>query len=416
MNKWLVALLGFGLSVQAAAGGKLLVVGGALTSSNEAVYRALIDDAKGAPIAIVPVASGRPMHYANQFKRDLLHYGVDESAIHLVPLAVVDDSSTAVDESAWAGNAHNQKLVASLKNVRHYWFVGGDQTRITQTLLTEQGKDTPLLAHIRAQLAAGGVVGGTSAGAAMMSAQMIAAGDSVSALIAPASQDYPGMEAQEQGALHIRKGLGFWPGVLVDQHFDRKARLGRLAAAMCEVPKVLGVGIDEDTGAWVDLSTNTFTAIGRGNVTVLNAADARCNWVQGQRDIRDLELSLLSRGDSYTLTSNKLTPAPGKHATRGNEAFGGAVVVGGGMAVGNQRLDELLGFELLDNADSDRVERWTHVKTASGVKTLRYVFGEQKSSQGYWAYLDGTKDMYTIGSATFSILPGAVHLAKEVRP
>lgn len=395
------------------AGGKLLVVGGALTSSNAQVYRAFIDHAQGGDFAIVPVASGKPVRYAHQFKRDLMRYGVDEQRIHLVPLAVKDDPDTDRDESTWARNAYSASVVESLAQVRHFWFVGGDQTRITQTLLDENGSDSPLLAHIRKQLAGGGMVGGTSAGAAMMSERMIAAGDSVSALLKPVTADYAGMAAQENGALYLSQGLGFWPGVLVDQHFDRKARLGRLAAALCEVPGVDGIGIDEDTAALVDLHTGEVTALGRGNVTLLSAESMACDWRAGQRSIANLNLTLMSRGDLLLLSNHRFTPAQGKDKTRGDEAFGGKALVGGGMAVGNQRLDELLGFDLLDNADAAEVERWTQVTTKTGIASIRYLFAEQPESQGYWGYVDGTKDMYSAHKVRFSILPGAELMPTE---
>ncbi|MDN3638234.1 cyanophycinase [Simiduia curdlanivorans] len=408
---FVVLILSFTFGSTALAGGKLLIVGGALESSNAQVYRAFIDAIPAqAKIAIVPAASGRPALYAEKFRKDLNRYGVTNERIVIVPLALVDDPSTDVDESKWQDNAYSTDLLASLEGVQGFWFVGGDQTRITQ-LLMRDGEESPLLKFIRDKLQSGAIVGGTSAGAAMMSHQMIAGGDSVSALLSPPAEAYTGMESQELGQLYWQPGLNFLPSILVDQHFDRKARLGRLAVAMCRLKQGYGLGVDEDTAAFVDLEKQSLRVLGRGNVVWLEAATGGCNLSEDSREqadvatevIRQFSLSLMAAGDSWQWSRKLFKASDGKQKTVGREAFAGGVHSGGGFALANARLDQSLGFDLLDNSDSTQLDRFTLARFQNHDYLVRYQFKQSPKSEGYWGYLDGTKDSYSAVNVIFSV-------------
>jgi len=109
------------------------------------------------------------------------------------------------------------------------------------------------------------VVGGTSAGAAMMPDEMIVGGASVS---------NPSVDAVELGP-----GMGFLPGIVVDQHFAQRGRLGRLLAALVLQPAVLGLGIDEDTG--IIVNGDEFQVVGSGAVTVVDETEATHNNLEG---------------------------------------------------------------------------------------------------------------------------------------
>lgn len=399
---WLALVLCAALP--ALAEGKLLIIGGALKSSSADVYRAFIDAVPaGAQIGIVPVASGRPAKYAAMVQQDLQAYGVAADRIHILPLAEVDDPGTGFDESQWRDRGYDADWVASLKPVRAFWFVGGDQTRILRALRRD-GQDSPLAQFMRRQLAGGGIVAGTSAGAAMMSEQMIAGGDSVSALLDEPATDYRDMSDQEAGPLIVQPGMGFLPTALVDQHFDRKARLGRLAAALCQTRSPWALGVDEDSAALVDLGQRRLTALGNGNLTLLKADQLQCHKAgPGYRTIEGLALWLLARGDSMALDFSRFSVAAGKSATVGREAFSAPVRQGGGMALANGRLDESLGFELLDNASARELTRASLVAASDGLHWLEYRFAQSPDSQGYWGYLDGTKDSYSLHNVAFSI-------------
>ncbi|WP_323844682.1 cyanophycinase [Microbulbifer magnicolonia] len=396
------ALLASG--AQADEGGKLLIVGGALRGDNAAVYRAFIESipAKYPEVAIVPAASGRPAYYAEAFRADLRRHGFD-GRVEILPVAVSDDPATDVDESGWLRGAHDRHLAERLEKVGGIWFVGGDQTRITDTLLLQDGGDTPLLAAIRVQLARGAVVGGTSAGAAIMSRTMIAAGDSLSALTLPQAERYDGMQAQESGQLLMKRGLGFLETGIVDQHFDRKSRLGRLVRALAPpmaTEERRGFGIDEDTALLADLSSGDMHVLGAGNLTLLDAREAEFNLSAGRFSVDDIRLSVLSDGDSYNWKTGTMQSSGS--ATAGKEAFAYRPEQGAGIALPNSRLDQLLGFSLLDNSESRELRRYAFNESG---RAILFRFEQTDESQGFWRYGSGTKDQYSIGNVQLSIRP-----------
>ena len=410
-NLFLACFLALSVSPACWADGKLMIVGGALESTTDDVYQTFIKAVPAsAKIAIIPAASGKPIVYAKKFQRDLNRYGVSEERIVLVPLALIDDSSTTEDESLWRDNAYSDEVIASLKDVQGFWFVGGDQTRITQSLVRNKIA-SPLLKLIRERLKAGAIVGGTSAGAAIMSEQMIAGGDSVSALLTSPSNEYFGMESQELGELHWQAGLSFLPGVLVDQHFDRKARLGRLTVAMCRLGETYGMGVDENTAAFIDLENKTLKVLGEGNVVWLDASQANCNLESGFADrheklaaaVSGISMTVLSAQDSWQWNKKIFLTSKGKSQTVGREAFSGSIQEGGGIGIANGRLDQSLGFDLLDNKDQNHLQRLTLAKFKNADYLIRYNFNQTPRSQGYWGYIDGTKDSYSAVDVDFSI-------------
>src|SRR4030081_2035583 len=112
------------------------------------------------------------------------------------------------------------------------FFTGGNQLRLT-TLLG----GTPVAKLIRLRNAAGVTVGGTSAGASILSEHMIASGDEGSSMIA--------------GSVRLAPGLGLTNRFIIDQHFRQRDRLGRLLTAFAYNPSAVGIGLDEDTAAFI---------------------------------------------------------------------------------------------------------------------------------------------------------------------
>ena len=409
----LALLLFVSAATGSAAAGNLLIVGGALQRDNDAVYRAFIDSLprpERDTIAIVPVASGQPVTSARRFRDDLINFGVAPERVVIVPLAVKDDTATdAANESTWREAAYEPEVVELLREVGGVWFTGGDQMRITATLLDKKGADSPLLQRLRARLNAGAIIGGTSAGAAMMSDPMIAAGDSLTALRQGFATNYAAINAQEKGRLFLSSGLGFFPAGIVDQHFDRKARLGRLALALTKRPprQRLGFGVDENSAMLVNLKAQRFRVIGPGTVTVLDGR--RAVFAQGEHGLKakHLRIHVLSHGDVFDIGNDKALVAADKKAVVGSEAFAYLPHSGGGIAIGNQRIDQTLGFDLLDNSLATRVERYSFAVQGDGVL---YRFRQSDRSTGYWRYDSAGRDQYTALDVLFDIVPVALHI------
>jgi cyanophycinase len=132
------------------------------------------------------------------------------------------------------------------------FFTGGNQLRLT-TLLG----GTPVAKLIRIQNAHGVTVGGTSAGASILSEHMIASGDEGSAMIA--------------GSVRLAPGLGLTNRFIIDQHFRQRDRLGRLLTALAYNPFAVGIGLDEDTAAFIG-ADETVEIEGSGGVTIVDGS------------------------------------------------------------------------------------------------------------------------------------------------
>jgi cyanophycinase len=140
-----------------------------------------------------------------------------------------------------------------LEEATGIFFTGGNQLRLT-TLLG----GTPIATMIRRRNAAGVTVGGTSAGASILSEHMIAFGDEGSSVIS--------------GSVRLAPGLGLTNRFVIDQHFRQRDRLGRLITALAYNPFAVGIGLDEDTAVFIG-PDETLEVVGSGGVTIVDASD-----------------------------------------------------------------------------------------------------------------------------------------------
>ncbi|WP_333609228.1 cyanophycinase [Arsukibacterium sp.] len=389
--------------------GALVMVGGALASSNAEVYQRYIELAGGplqARVAVIPAASGQPVKYFKQFQSDMVRYGLSEDQIELFPVALKDDRSTPEqDESLWAEGALDEKLAAHLSQFTAVWFLGGDQLNITATL-NPDNNGSPLLAAVWALYQRGGVVGGTSAGAAMMSDVMIAAGDSWGALTKGTTDSYAGMQDQEHGPLLLRTGLGFFKQGIIDQHFDRKARFGRLIVAtqLHRDSFGLGFGIDENAALIYTAIDNQLQALGAGAVTLVDVRQSQKQDNPHGYHLENIRISVFQGGDKYLLDEHRFVPHAAKQATIGAEYLNLASPVVSGVFSRNSRLKDLLAFDLVDNKGSKEVVSYLHQGSGLGF-TLR--FTQDELTEGYWQYLDGMLDNGSAYQVKLSIIPSS---------
>jgi cyanophycinase len=383
-----------------AATGQLIIVGGALDPANEAIYSVLLDARPDdAPtVAIISAASGEPIQSAERFASDLVRHGLDRNDISIVRLALIDDPETLdVDESEWAGNASNQSEIAKIQAAGAIWFTGGDQARIVRALHHTNGAETPMLAAISERHAKGAAIGGTSAGAAIMSEMMILEGDTPGSLL-------PEGRGEQ---LVMGPGLGFMQQGLVDQHFGQRARLGRLALALGMAPynQRIGFGIDENTALVVNPDMRTARVEGAGYVTILDARHAKFD-IGKRIAISDVSLGIASQGDTISLADGQITPAAYKRSTFDREYFDRPSLPAGGIAISGYALDEIIGEGLIDNKGARQVERTSFV----GEDGITYLFTQVKASKGWWGKGPNLKASYAVTAVKFDIVPVRITL------
>ncbi|MFE1743976.1 cyanophycinase [Coleofasciculus sp. H7-2] len=220
--------------------GQLVIIGGAEDKEGDCtILREFVRRAGGtkARIVVMTVATELPREVGENYIRVFERLGAED--VRILDTVEREDATSVT-------------YLEAIEKATGVFFTGGDQARITSIL-----KDTPIDEAIHRRYAEGIVVGGTSAGAAMMPDVMIVEGE---------SETNPRVEVVEMGP-----GMGFLPGVVIDQHFLQRGRLGRLISALAQQPAVLGFGIDENTA--IAVSDNKFEVIGEGAVTIVDESE-----------------------------------------------------------------------------------------------------------------------------------------------
>jgi cyanophycinase len=228
--------------------GQLVIIGGAEDKEGDCtILREFVRRAGGvnARIAVLTAATSLPGEVGSQYIRIFERLGAED-------IRIID--------TEYREDADHPDNVEKAEKASGIFFTGGDQARIIDLI-----KDTKLDSVIHRRYAEGIVIGGTSAGAAMMPDVMIVEGK---------SETNPSVDAVQMGP-----GMGFLPGVVVDQHFAQRGRLGRLISALVQQPAVLGFGIDENTA--VIVHGDECEVVGEGAVTVVDESGATHNNLEG---------------------------------------------------------------------------------------------------------------------------------------
>lgn len=395
--------------------GRLVIVGGALSNGQDDIFEAFLSSARpreALQVAIIPAASSKPTHYGMAFREALVARGLRAENIWILPLAVKDDNTSEdVDESSWASNGNDSELAAQLASADLVWFTGGDQSRITE-VLGHAAEPSAVLVALYAHLQKGGTIGGTSAGAAIMSPTMLIGGSSGGAFASGVGET-EGVN-QEDGVLYLGPGLGFLPNSLIDQHFDAKARLGRLILAGLQpgTARVPAYGIDENTALIVDLGKGRAEVAGAGQVTYLNFTNTKIETQRGfapPYTIDNIRLSSLGAGDAMDLRTGVIQPAGDKEPTLGREYYQIENPSASGVLNGFGNLQELISKKLIDNRSADRAV--SYLILPESPFSYQLDFKRTESSRGYWTYRQGQVDYYAVIDLRLDIKPISIELA-----
>lgn len=185
--------------------------------------------------------------------------------------------------------------LARMEEASGIFFTGGNQLRLT-TLLG----GTPVARAIRGLNAKGVHVAGTSAGASFLSEHMIAFGEEG--------------QMPKAGSVCLAPGLGLTNRFIIDQHFRQRDRLGRLLSALAFNPFSVGLGLDEDTAAFIG-PDNLLTVEGKGGITVVDASGIEYSGIDdtdpGQPIcMLGLKVHILTSGASFDLHTREAFPGP----------------------------------------------------------------------------------------------------------
>ena len=259
------------------ARGTLIIIGGHEEKEGDAlILRSVAEHVGSGKLVVATLATNEPEATFRDYQRAFSNLGL-KRVEHL-------------DVSDRERLLRNPSL-EFLEGASVVFFTGGGQLRIT----TQFG-GTQLCEQIQEFYQKGGTIAGTSAGASVMSDTMLASGDADS--------------SHRVGSnLLMAPGLGYLKDVIIDQHFAERGRIGRLLGAVAQNPRLLGVGLDENTAIIVE-QEKRFRVLGAGAAYVVDGRGVTCtNITEEEKDrtmsIFNVRLHLLSQGDGFDLLSRE---------------------------------------------------------------------------------------------------------------
>jgi cyanophycinase len=269
--------------------GSVIIIGGAEDKVRDRVILSrfvTLAGGRDATIAVISTASSLGQEAGDRYRQVFGELGVAKvRTLHAMTRPQANDETTAL----------------AIRDSTGIFLTGGNQLRLSSTI-----GGTRLADAVLDQFRQGAVVAGTSAGASAMSSHMIAFGAS-------------GATPKHRMA-QIAAGLGVLPGVIVDQHFQQRNRLGRLLSLIAQNPSLLGLGVDEDTAGVVG-PDHVMEVIGRGSITVVDGSGSETDaWeVHGHRPlmISGVVLHSLPAGYRFDLRRRQRVISPTLHALPG---------------------------------------------------------------------------------------------------
>jgi cyanophycinase len=256
--------------------GVLMAIGGAEDKMDDKVILSSfvrIAGGKKAKIAVVPTASSIE-DAGLRYKAIFLGMGVEQAEV--VYLQGRED-------------ANSDEPLSALEDATGIFLTGGNQVRLSVLI-----GGTRFEEMVRRRHQQGAVIAGTSAGASILSAHMIAGG--------------AGGTVPKQRMAQMVAGFGLISNVIIDQHFRQRNRIGRLLALVATNPGLLGIGIDEDTAAV--FRNGVMEVIGRHSVTIVDGSEMYSDIFRvkghGEVTVSNARLHVLPAGRTFDLQSRTM--------------------------------------------------------------------------------------------------------------
>lgn len=234
-----------------------------------------------AKIIVIPTASSIPIEVGENYLDAFAKLGCTN--VQILDIRNREDSE-------------KQESIDMIKTANCLMFSGGNQSKITDKI-----GDTIIhkIMMERYRNEEGFVIAGTSAGAMMMTSEMIAGGSSTDAFF--------------KGTVTMRKGLGLIPELIIDTHFIQRGRFGRQAEAVAIYPNLLGIGLAEDTG--MVIKNNKFEVIGSGMIIIFDPKTLTHNNEKllpenTPMTMANLTVHVLSNSDQFNIKTRKVKVLP----------------------------------------------------------------------------------------------------------
>ena len=250
---------------------------------DEGILYHVVREAGGidANIVVIPTASSIPVEVGENYLTAFATLGCKN--VEVLDIRSKKDSET-------------ERSISLIKNANCVMFSGGNQSKITDKI---GGTVIHKILVNRYTNEAGFVIAGTSAGAMVMANEMIAGGSATESFI--------------KGAVNMYKGLGLVPSLIIDTHFIKRGRFGRVSEAVAQFPELIGIGLAEDTGMFI--KNNKCRVIGSGMVIIFDGRRLTHNKHSILKEGTPMSLTgmrthILSNGDRFHIDKKKVKVLP----------------------------------------------------------------------------------------------------------
>ncbi|WP_299164057.1 cyanophycinase [uncultured Eudoraea sp.] len=249
----------------------------------ESILSRVVSESGGneAQIVVIPTASSIPKEVSDSYLKAFDKLGCRK--VHIMDIRDRKESE-------------NPKNLEWIVNAQCVMFSGGNQSKITAKIGNTRLHEVLIERYRKDSL----VIAGTSAGAMCMSSEMIAGGSSTESFI--------------KGAVKMDTGMGFISNLIIDSHFIRRGRFGRLAEAVAKHPDMMGIGLAEDTGLVIK-NSSTFEIIGSGMVIMFDPRKLKHNNEKilekgTPMSLINLKTHVLANGDRFNMKKGKVKVLP----------------------------------------------------------------------------------------------------------
>lgn len=249
----------------------------------ESILSRVVSESGGneAQIVVIPTASSIPKEVSESYLKAFDKLGCRK--VHIMDIRDRKESE-------------NPKNLEWIVNAQCVMFSGGNQSKITAKIGNTRLHEVLIERYRKDSL----VIAGTSAGAMCMSSEMIAGGSSTESFI--------------KGAVKMDTGMGFISNLIIDSHFIRRGRFGRLAEAVAKYPDMMGIGLAEDTGLVIK-NSSTFEIIGSGMVIMFDPRKLKHNNEKilekgTPMSLINLKTHVLANGDRFNMKKGKVKVLP----------------------------------------------------------------------------------------------------------
>lgn len=254
--------------------GSLFIIGGGKRTVG--LMEAMVSTAKlkkGDYIVVLPMSTSEP-----------------DTAYHYFKLSIESlCSNPIVNFNFTKENANNKNWLDSLERSKLIYIAGGDQSRFMEVVI-----NTPVFSAIHKAYANGATIAGTSAGAAVMSRQMITGKE----LVGDTTYHSTFRKLWDKN-LDLQPGLGLMDSVIIDQHFIVRSRYNRLLSSLAKFPTFPCIGIDESTA--IIVQGKKITVAGESQVVVMSQPKGLRVTDKGLIKLEDMKFSIYAPGDVFWL-------------------------------------------------------------------------------------------------------------------